>query len=83
MFELLDYHAVNLDACIRADHSAGRASDTGILVGGVGNMITSIVDLLGLQGKDIAGSGDNTEVASLAAFLLDRYSSVNFRHSCR
>lgn len=79
--KLLDYHTVNFDAGIRADHGAGRASDTCFLVGGVGKMITSIVDLLGLQGKDITRAGDHTEVASLAAFFLDRYSSVNFRHN--
>lgn len=80
-FKLFDYHAVNLDAGIGADHGAGCASDTGFLVGGIGKMITSIVDLLGLQGKHIAGTGDNTQVTTLATFFLDRHCSMNFRHN--
>jgi hypothetical protein len=57
--KLLVYHAVNLDAGIGADRCAGGATNAGVLVGGIGKMITSIVNLLGLQCKNLAGAGNH------------------------
>lgn len=77
---LVGDHAVNFDARVRADKRARAASYTFVRVQHECEMITAVVDLLGLQRKNIRGTCDNTQVATLAAVHVDGDGSVYLFH---
>lgn len=76
----LHLYPVDLDACIGAHHSAGGATDTRILVGRISEMIASVVHLLGLEGKHVAGTCHDAKVASFASLSLNGYGTLDFCH---
>ena len=76
---LLDY-AVDFDAGVGAHSRAGCAADAGFGLFHVGEMVSSVVNLLLLEREGVSRASDNAEVASLAALHIDRYSSIDFWH---
>lgn len=50
-------------------------------MGREGEMIAAVIDLLGLEEQDVGRTGDNAEVATLAAVDVDVYSAMYFSHN--
>lgn len=73
-------YAVNLDAGIGTYYGAGRATDARLFVGREREMIAAVVNLLGLEGEHVAGTGDHAEVATFAALGIDRHGTVDLTH---
>ena len=56
------------------------AADAFFRVGGIGEMIASVVDFFGLESQDVGRTCNYAEVAAFAAFVVDLYSTYHFCH---
>ncbi len=74
---------VNFDAGVGAYQRARCASDAGIGIGGIRKMVAAVVNLFGLECKNIAWTRHHTEVAALATLLLYGDGTVNFSHKLK
>lgn len=80
VFDLFFHDAVYLDACIGTHRGASSTADAGFGMLREREMITSVVDLFGLEEQHIGRAGNYAKFASLAALLVDRNGSMNFCH---
>lgn len=78
--KLFFYHFVYFDATVGAHHGACGTPDAGILMFGIGEVIASVVHLLGLEGEHAAGACYHAKVTPFASFSFNGYCTVNFCH---
>lgn len=72
--------AIDLDACIGANHCTTLATDTEFRLLHVSEMISAVIYLFLLEVQHIAGTSHNTQAASLASFRIHYYGSMKFCH---
>lgn len=72
--------AVYGDAAVRTNGCAGGTTDAGFLSVGESEMITAVVDLLGLKCKHIFRTCHHAQVASLTTLAVNLYSSCYSWH---
>lgn len=73
-------YAVNFKATVGANGGTRCTSDAGIGLCGIGKVIATVINLLGLQFKNVTRAGYDTKAAPLATLAVDFDRSIDFCH---